>query len=134
MVWSLLLIALVCGSGCGSGQATVEGKVTFEGQPVEQGTIVFEPADGTGAVAGGKIENGKYRLGTEEQLTPGNKIVRILAMRTTGKKIPAGPPAADDVMIDEVQQYIPSHYNVQSTLTVQVAAGKGTHDFELPVK
>jgi hypothetical protein len=128
-VLSLLVIA--CTIGCGGGQAIVEGQVTFDGQPVEQGTIVFEPVDGTGAVAGGTIQNGKYRLGAEEQLTPGNKLVRIKAMRTTGKKIKADPPAPDDLMVDEVQQYIPPHYNEQSSLTAQVAAGKGTKDFEL---
>ncbi len=128
-VLSLLVIA--CTIGCGGGQATVEGQVTFDGQPVEQGTIVFEPADGAGAVAGGTIQNGKYRLGAEEQLTPGSKIVRIKAMRTTGKKIKAGPPAPEDAMEDEVQQYIPPRYNEQSTLTHQVEAGKGTQNFEL---
>lgn len=117
--------------GCSGGQAIVEGQVTFDGQPVEQGTIVFEPVDGTGAVAGGTIQNGKYRLGAEEQLTPGNKLVRIKAMRATGQKIKAGPPAPDDAMVDEVQQYIPPHYNEQSTLTAEVAAGKSTKDFEL---
>lgn len=55
---SLLLFA----AGCGGGRANVEGQVTFDGQPVEQGTIVFEPVDGKGAAAGGTIQNGKYRL------------------------------------------------------------------------
>lgn len=130
-----LLVLCVClfavCFGCGSSFAVVEGKVTFDGQPVEQGTIVFEPVDGTGAVAGGTIQNGKYQLGPESKVEPGEKLVRISAMRVTGKKIKAGPPAPDDAMVDEVQQYIPKNYNEQSTLTREVVAGQSTHDFEL---
>jgi hypothetical protein len=125
------LIALGFCIGCGGSLATVEGNVTFDGQPIEQGSIVFEPADGKGPVAGGNIQNGKYRLGPESKLAPGNKIVRISATRATGKKIPAGPPAPDNAMVDEVQQYIPANYNENSTLAVQLVPGNGTENFEL---
>ncbi len=58
--YSVLLIASVLLAGCGSdGPAlgTVEGTVTYDGQPLEQGTIVFHPAKGR--PAHGKIENGR---------------------------------------------------------------------------
>ena len=42
--------------------STVQGSVTFDGQPVGQGSIVFEPSDGVGPVSGGSIEQGRYRL------------------------------------------------------------------------
>ena len=125
------LIAVGFCIGCGSGLATIEGNVTFDGQAIDQGVIVFEPTDGTGAVAGGNIQNGKYRLGPDSKLAPGSKIVRITAMRATGKKIKAGPPAPEDAMVDEVQQYIPSNYNDKSTLTARIVAGDGTQNFEL---
>jgi hypothetical protein len=125
------LIALVICVGCGSSLATIEGTVTFDGKSIEEGVIVFEPTDGTGAVAGGNIQNGKYRLGPDSKLAPGSKIVRITAMRATGKKIKAGPPAPDDAMVDEIQQYIPANYNEKSTLTAQIVAGDGTQNFEL---
>jgi hypothetical protein len=131
---SFCLIALGTCIGCNGGLATIEGKVNFDGEPVEQGTIVFEPTDGTGAVAGGNIQNGKYRLGPESKLAPGNKIVRISAMRSTGKKIKAGPPAPDDAMVDEVQQFIPTNYNEKSTLTAQIVPGNGIQNFDLQSK
>lgn len=131
LVLTVALSALAVCLGCGSNMAIVEGSVTFDGQPVEQGTIVFEPADGTGAVAGGTIQKGKYRLGPEANVVPGDKIVRISAMQATGKKIKAGPPAPDDAMVDEVKQYIPTVYNQNSKLTAAIVAGTSTQNFDL---
>lgn len=128
---SVSLLLLILSLGCGSGSTRVEGNVKFDGQPIEQGTIVFEPADGNGTVVGGTIRNGYYMLGKDLQLAPGNKLVRIKAMRATGKKVKAGPPAPDDAMVDEVQQYIPARYNDQSTLTTDLVGGNMTKDFEL---
>lgn len=117
--------------GCGGNLTTVEGNVTFDGQPVEQGSIVFEPADGVGPAVGGTIEHGKYQLGSEGGMVSGKKIVRISAVGSTGKKIEAGPPEPPGTLVDEVRQYIPSTYNENSTLAIDVAAGKVTHHFEL---
>ena len=129
--WAFGLIVLGITVGCGSSLATVQGNVTFDGQPIEQGLIVFEPVDGVGPVAGGAIQYGKYQLGTEANVTPGSKLVRIRAMRATGKKIKAGPPAPDDAMVDEIQQYIPDTYNEKSTLSAQIVAGNNAQNFDL---
>src|SRR5688572_21529048 len=121
-VWLIVCV------GCGGGnQTTVEGNVTFDGQPVETGSIVFEPADRMGSVAGGTIEKGKYRLDFEGGAGPGKKIVRISAVGPTGRKIEAGPPSPPGQMVDEVRQYVPAIYNDNSTLTIEVAPGKTTH-------
>ncbi|WP_425619404.1 hypothetical protein NA78x_003144 [Anatilimnocola sp. NA78] len=127
----LILIAFVACLGCGGSATTVQGTVTFDGQPVDQGMIEFVPTDGTGPVAGGTIANGSYQLGPETRVAPGNMLVRIRAMRPTGKKIKAGPPAPEGTMIDDVQQYIPAKYNEQSTLTAQLAAGEVRQNFDL---
>src|SRR5438876_9410259 len=107
----LVVAALGMCLGCSGNLATVEGNVTFDGQPVEKGSIIFEPADGVGPVAGGTIENGKYRLNWEEGLVPGKMIVRISAVRPTGRKIKAGPPGPPGKMGDEVRPYFPAIYN-----------------------
>ena len=127
--YSILLAACV---GCGSGLVAVEGNVTFDGQPVEQGTIAFEPADGNGPTAGGQISGGKYSLSGDTGVSPGKKTVRITAVRKTGRRIAAGPPEPADKMVDEIERYIPRDYNTNSTLTCEVVAGeKNEHNFEL---
>ena len=107
--------------GCGgSGLSTVEGKVTFEGEPVAEGSIVFEPADGIGSAAGGLITGGQYRLEGEAGVPPGGKIVRITASRKTGNMVEPMPGARK---VDEVLPYIPAKYNQTSELTVDIEKG-----------
>jgi len=134
-VCTLALVAscLVVLSGCGDqGTTTVQGKVTFEGQPVESGKIIFEPADRIGATAGGKIEQGTYQFVGPKTISSGDKIVRITAVRKTGRQVAEGPPAAADSMVDELERYIPAIYNRNSTLRREIISGQANeHDFDL---
>jgi hypothetical protein len=121
-------ILLAC-VGCGSGSVKIEGAATFDGQPIESGSIVFEPADGKGPATGGKIADGRYSVISEEGIAPGKKIVRIIAVRKTGRQIDAGPPAG--TMVDEIEKYIPPIYNRKSTLMCEIVAAANEHDFHL---
>lgn len=126
-----IMVLLLLVAGCGR-SVNIEGKVTFDGQPVESGTITFEPADGQGPTIGGAIEGGTYAVSGQ---SGGKKVVRIRASRKTGRQIETGPPAPPGTMVDEVESYIPAIYNSQSTLTCEVAdGGAGRHDFELTSK
>lgn len=127
-----LCAAALTASGCGSGKVPVHGSVLFADKPVEKGMITFEPADGKGPTTGGHITEGTYELEGDAGALPGEKIVRIVALRKTGRMIPAGSPAPPGTMVPEVTQCIPSRYNDRSTLRVQVApGGTNTHDFDL---
>jgi hypothetical protein len=129
---ALACVAVLTVSGCGSGKIPVNGEVQFAGKAVEEGMIMFEPADGKGPTTGGTITDGTYELTGEAGATPGEKIVRIVALRKTGRMIPAGSPAPPGTMVAEVIQCIPSRYNDQSTLKVAITPGKAnTHDFDL---
>lgn len=125
---AVIPVAGIC-IGCGGpGLSTVEGTVTFEGEPVGEGAIVFEPADGIGRAAGGTIRDGRYQLTGEAGVEPGPKIVRITASRKTGNKVEPMPGAPE---VDEVLPYIPAKYNQMSELTVDIGEGIVTHNFEL---
>ncbi len=121
-------------AGCGSSNlASVRGTVTLDGTALEQGSIVFEPANGTGPVTGGTIQNGEYLLTGESAAVPGKKIVRISASRATGRKIEAGPPSPPGTLVDEVL-FVPASYNDKSMLSVQLEAGEAIHNFALRSK
>lgn len=126
---ALMLAVVGMTIGCADdNRATVKGTVTFDGEPIEEGSIIFEPVDGAGPAAGGRIDDGEYLLTGESGVMPGKKLVRIVASRKTGKQVeetPGGP------MVDEVLPFIPPKYNQLSTLEVEVQPGKNTHDFEL---
>jgi hypothetical protein len=64
-------------AGCGR-TAAVSGSVTYDGQPVANGSITFTPEDGKGPVAGGPITEGKYRI---VGVTPGRKIAQIIGVK-----------------------------------------------------
>ncbi len=43
----MLCVAIPAMLGCGNGLAHVEGRVTFNGEPVSRGMINLEPVDGS---------------------------------------------------------------------------------------
>ena len=119
-------ICLLLLTGCGRSSKApatvkVEGTVTFDGEPLTQGSIVFDPADGKGGSSAGGIEHGKFQF--ESQL--GQKKVLISASRDTGKKDQYDEPITES--------YIPANYNSQTTLTADVKAG-GENKFEFALK
>jgi len=131
----LVLVALVAFSGCSDGKVVVRGMVAVDGQPIEEGSISLEPADGQGPTTGGLIKEGKYELIGNAAVTPGDKIVRIVGLRSTGKMVEAGPPAPKGTLIPQLEQCVPSHYNDQSRLRADITPGNAnTHNFELDSK
>ena len=75
----LFAACLVPLAGCGDGTVEGHGKVTFNGKPVESGTITFEAEDRNGPTRGGPITNGEYRVIGQDKMVPGTKVVRIQA-------------------------------------------------------
>src|SRR5438477_3631922 len=84
LVASLLALIFVC--GCGSRQASVEGDVTYDGQPVGVGRILFLPENPKLIKRGGRFENGHYKLAVPEGPPAGNHKVEIHWLKPTGKK------------------------------------------------
>jgi hypothetical protein len=134
-IFGLILVLPAACTGCGNGKVEVRGTITVDGQPIDEGMISLEPADGLGPTTGGLIKEGKYALTGIAAATPGKKIVRIVGLRQTGKMIPAGPPAPKGSMIPELIQCVPSQYNDKSGLQVDITPGKAnTHNFQLDSK
>lgn len=64
---SLFIIAAV--AGCGSdglpGMVAIQGTVTYKGQPLTHGTVLYLPKDGSGRQARGEIQpDGRFALTT----------------------------------------------------------------------
>lgn len=130
---TLLVSALGCSSG--NDLVAISGKVTFDGQPVDQGQIVFTPQS-TGQTAAAPIVAGAYAVPADKGASPGaTYTVRITADRPTGKKIQASGYAAGDPPQDVYEQYIPAKYNESSELQLEVGAeSELVKDFELASK
>ena len=125
------LAALVFALGCGSNQplARVSGTVTFEGQPLEQGVLVFSN-ERQGVYITVDIEDGQYEVVTSQGkgLPPGHYLVAITPPRIDH---PVGPilerpkPSAHDD--------IPPRYRDERTsgLAVQLNEGENVASFSM---
>jgi hypothetical protein len=137
-----ILTAFVCvgfalATGCESttegGRREVTGSVTFNGQPVEEGQIVFEPEAPGARMATGQIKGGKYHIEPKFGPSDGSYLVRIDGYRKkkVGNMLPNPNARGSDTDVVS-EQYLPAEYNTRTTLRIDIAAdGENVHDFEL---
>jgi hypothetical protein len=118
----VLFLVLGCGSS-GPAKHTVSGQVTFDGAPVPEGDIIFEPVDKNLAADGGKITDGRYSL----EVKPGKHRVVIRASKLV--KLPPGQKGAMGET-EMHQGYIPARYNEKTELTADIS-GPRELDFTL---
>jgi len=131
LVFGLGFVSLLagCGSGVDSYRTSVEGTVTYQGKPLESGTIQFIPTKGvTGKPVALKITAGKYSSSKDKGPAIGLNKVVIRASRKTGKQV----ENIMGEMEDEIIQYLPAKFNENTTLEVTLEAGKNVgKDFPL---
>lgn len=122
-----------CGGGDGLNRVEIRGTVSFDGAPLETGSIAFIPDGGTSAPSvGGAIKDGKFHLPRAQGPVVGTYKVMIQASRKTGRQIVAGEGANDpNAMVDEVEMFIPEKYNSKTELTAQVGPDTGPLAFDL---
>lgn len=132
LLFALTAIAIIGGCGKTSDRANVSGKVTFDGQPVATGQIVFEP-QGAGRMGIAQIVDGEYKMPAEQGPTAGDYVVKITANRPTGAKAAGARGSAEQV--DVYEQFIPAKYNDRSQLKAQIGSeAEVVKDFTLTSK
>jgi len=129
-----LAVVLIAGCGGGSG-GTVSGAVTYDGQPVGDGTITFLPADGKGPTVGGPIAKGVYLV----DVPPGPKIVQITAVKAVkfaqsseemARQAAERKAKGDPTGLIESADVIPANAGGNNA-AVDIKPGRQTHDFAL---
>ena len=100
----------------------VSGNVTVGGEPLTEGAISFDPADGKGSGYGGPIRDGGYSF----KVAAGPKLVRILGMKKLGAIGPDGQPMAS--------QFLPPRYSTKTELKAVVEPKRNALSFELNVE
>jgi hypothetical protein len=140
---SLLLAACaaLAAAGCGgSPRGAVQGKVTVNGAPLEEGTIAFVGLEGTaGPSAGAKVVQGAYAIPADKGPFAGEYQVQIRAYRPTGQKVWDGmgddrAPAMKRQTVEKMESYVPARYNDASELRATIKAGAvNVHDFDLTI-
>ncbi|WP_052639845.1 hypothetical protein [Zavarzinella formosa] len=126
VTWLNLLLITGClamSGGCGptDGRRAVKGTVTYQGKPVENGTITFQTTTTPPAMAGGApIQDGKYEIPADKGLEPGKYRVLISAAGPPAKLTPAERAAGVSARASEL---IPPKYNTESTLMADIKPG-----------
>ncbi|MGC4005516.1 MAG: hypothetical protein QM811_21310 [Pirellulales bacterium] len=102
--------------GCGGdGKLAVEGTVTWNGKPLENGFVELTPLDGAGSIVGADVVDGKFTLRT----APGEKRVSVTGKRIIGATKPTERiPNPEPIYL----QFIPAEFNANSKLKTTVAA------------
>ena len=118
-------IAIGCGGGVPDGPSvyTVEGTVSYSGQPLKDADLLVRTVDGKHA-AGAKVTDGKFVL----KAPVGQSKVEITAMREIPGEFREENPG-ERVAVKE--QFIPARYNSESTLQLDVKANQQDVAFNL---
>lgn len=128
----LLIFGVVGLVGCGGPsdaptRVPVSGEVTFDGEPIAQGDIIFRPEMEGGVTDAAKIKDGKYEM----EVVPGKYRVEIRALREVGpaKTLDSGEAGPN------LEPYIPENYNDKSDLSAEVKeSGNDPFNFTLKSK
>jgi len=126
---------LLLTAGCGDKTPGVHswGNVSYQGESIETGEIVFTPIEGTpGPSTGGPIANGSYDIAKQVGPYAGGKYrVEITAY---GRPRTYNPNVSfEGVSVTVPVQLLPAKYNRSSTLDVEISGSANEHqqDFDL---
>lgn len=125
--WLLTVVVGLVAAGCGTPDARVEcsGSISFAGEPLEEGSISFQPLTGGSRSEGAVIAAGRYTA----RVLPGRYRVEIRGSRPIAD---AGAIRSD--MPGEIREdFVPPQYNDKSTLEATIPPdGSSELSFDLP--
>jgi hypothetical protein len=132
--WFPVFVALILFFGCGRGgleRIAIQGNVTFEGQPLMEGDIVFAPRQQGLPMSVGEISSGKFSIPKDKGPSPGSYDVKISGYRKTGRKVAPSPYTEQRQEAEEIEQFLPAKFNEATELHAEFIAGQSTIDFAL---
>ena len=130
MFFSVLLFISGCGGEVRIIKHPVLGNVSLDGNPLERGTIFFDPLPGIkGDPATGAILNGDYKV----ELSVGKYLVKINGTKKTGNKMQKAM-APKGEMIDEEVEAVGAAYNSKTNLKQSIVVGENKGDFAVKSK
>jgi hypothetical protein len=107
-----LCLAAIAGASCDKNEprtCPVEGAVTLDQQPMSAGKIYFQEPGKPSTVL--PIQNGAFK----GEITQGSYRVEIRAFRPS-----VAPPGRDPSQWSGESNYLPSRFNIESTLTAEI--------------
>lgn len=121
-------------SGCsrqeypGARRFALSGKVSYDGERVDMGSISFIPLSGDQRVSGGPIIDGTYSVPEAQGANAGKYRIEIHWQKRTGKKTRV---PYTNFVDEERAEGLPAKYHKDSALTAEVGENQTTFDFDL---
>lgn len=113
-------------------RAAIQGFVTFDGAPLDEGVVVLMPAEGTkGPTAGSAVAKGGFSIAAAGGPAVGRYRVEVRALRKTGRRVKAVVAVGGQKEREEFEQFIPAKYNTASELEVEIKPGRNTMTLQL---
>jgi hypothetical protein len=127
--------------GCSGGGDTlprepVAGTVTLDGEPLEEGAILFAPAgkpEGAATSATGRIEKGQFAIPRDQGPVPGTYKVAISHAEEKVLKTKSDEPAPARKRVRLGKELIPAKYNSKTELTEEIKRG-GASDLKYDLR
>lgn len=139
LAFSICTAALLLG-GCGPGyegeqRAEVSGSVKVDGESVEEGSLNLIPIGHDGRAASVPIENGAFLIPEKDGPNLGKYRVEIYAFKYIGPAADVTNEELDSELIERnTRQILPSEFNQESTLEIDIDSAKFQKDFDLKAK
>ncbi len=136
----MLTVAGCSGSGDDLPREAVSGVVTLDGHPLPDGVIQFNPDSqataGEAPTPGGStIKGGKFSIGQEMGLVPGNYVVSINAAGKRAERAkPAQAGAGGNKGTDVAKELIPAKYNSKTELKTEIKKGGSNNTLNFDLK
>jgi len=115
--------------GCSEGKSSISGTVTFDGEPVKNGSITFVKSDGELLREGAVITDGAFQA----SLPTGEYKIELNAQKVVGKRIQKGFDGKDEE-VEETKELFPERYNTKTTLTKKIERGANTLELNATTK
>jgi len=109
-------------------QFEIRGRVAYQGQPIADGKVLFMPIDESLPQAIAKIVDGEYTTASPGGVFVGEYKVQVFGYRATGKVQDLGELYGTQ---EQREQYVPTKFNRETELTVEISSEKSEYDFDL---
>jgi len=129
----VLFVLMASLAGCSDardphGRHALSGAVTFQGKPLDQGSIRFQALEDNGLSAGALIQNGKYQIPREQGLPPGTYKVNVSSLEPT----PPLTGAPGENPAPPAKERLPEEYNLKTRQKVVIKDGQESRfDFDI---
>lgn len=122
------LVVLILLTGClgeeTDGRLALSGTVTFQSEPLDQGSIELVADDGS-QQTGAPVVNGEFSIPAPQGLRPGTFIVRVFSTEEPASDEPTAP--GPESMEPQGKERIPAEFNVESKLTAEITENGDNH-------